>query len=203
MKSARAKLPDRAVQLGDRTRDVAGQRQGHGKRRSGAEKDQHHQAALDFLRGRAQAQHLTVGDQVADRQHFIGVVGEFGREPPDLLARSAGPRRGRGGRIAPSPRAPPGRARSAARRRGEVREARPKPAGSCDARSRSRRRARFVRDRALLGEALDRADPVHQRAAGARRLRGAVDGAAALLGEALGIARRNRRAPPTSGSAPA
>ena len=45
----------------------------------------------------------------------------------------------------------------------------------------------IVQHRDLLRDALDRRDAIDQRAAGARRLRGVEDGAAAKAGEALGI----------------
>ena len=48
----------------------------------------------------------------------------------------------------------------------------------------------IVQHRHLLRDALDRGDAIDQRAAGARRLRGVEDRAAAKAGEALGIPRR-------------
>src|SRR5207302_10361464 len=45
----------------------------------------------------------------------------------------------------------------------------------------------IVEQRHLLREALDRADAIDERAAGARRLRGVEHGGAALPGEALGV----------------
>ena len=78
-----AKLPDRGVELRDRPRDVARERERDGQHHRGAEDHQKNELTLHRFSVVAQSQHLAVGDKVADGEHFLRVFGELRSEPPD------------------------------------------------------------------------------------------------------------------------
>ncbi len=183
-----AELADRRVELRYRTRDVARQRQSNAEHHGSAENHQQDELALYRLRVGAQAHHLPVRHQVADRQHLVGRLGELPGHAADaarveLAARRLGqqiveallPRHGLLQRVqlAFLERQQQQLVRNLLE--AEVR------AGVVVG------QPRVPHHRHLLRDALDRADAVHQGAARARRLRGVEDRLAALLGEPLGM----------------
>ena len=183
-----AQLPDRGVQFADRTRDDAGKDQ----RDRHCEGDSDHQeqghSLAHPLRRRLQPLDLTVGDHVTDREHFVSALGQVagvpGHQPRIELP-------GRGGhqhivkrlllldRTVERPQLLLVQGQHGQLVRNHL-ETLPHARVVGD-------KLGVGKDDVLLGDALDRADPVYQRSARARSLRRIENRVLGLPGEALGV----------------
>jgi hypothetical protein len=87
-----AELPDGAVELGDRTRDIPREHKRRTQRDGGAEQHQQDQLPLHYLCVGAQAHHLAVRDKIADGQDLVGGFRQVAGQLADLARLDAGAR---------------------------------------------------------------------------------------------------------------
>ena len=186
-----AELADRAVDLADRARDVARQRERDRQRHRGAEDQQQDDVALDLLGAVAQPLDLAVDHAVVDRHHVACAVDQR----VDAVrhgARVDAPARLGVEQVVESLLVLHGDVERV-RLRIVERQLRDLGGELLEAAVHARivgGEPRVVEQRHLLRDALDRGDAVDERAAGARRLRGVEHRGAALAREALGVPRR-------------